>query len=368
MRSAVFLLTAVFCLVSCSSVADRKYEGDSVENPDYSGFVAVADGMLKKKGFSGAVLVAKGKDVIFAKGYGSSDRRNPAAPPVTMNSVFETGSITKQMTAAAVLQLRDRKLLSLEDKIGKFFEGYRYGDKITVKMLLTMRSGLTDYINSPDDFFPPAVNAEIRRKERACLPLERDIVLKNFYDAPLVTEPGRTYFYCNTDYYLLAMIIEKVSGMSYEDYIRRNIFEKCGMASSNVEFQGTDTKGYDSASLYYSIPESLALGCSSVNSNVIDLFRWNTALASGRVIRKKSFREMTESRSYGYGVYRFEDSILHGGVTDVFNSYNVYYIDEKVSIIVLSNCPVYECNATVFAGILRKLYLSHAAPSFSQED
>ena len=150
----------------------------------------------------------------------------------------------------------------------------------------------------------------------------------------------------DANYYLLACIIEQVSGMSYYEYIQKNIFDRCGMNHSNLEFQKTDTRGYDYKDRYYSIPSALALGCGDVNSNVTDLFKWNVLFTSGKVVKKKVFKKMIDSESYGYGVYCHDDSIFHAGVTNVFNSYDGYYFDGKLSIIVLSNCPVAKVNTT----------------------
>ena len=144
--------------------------------------------------------------------------------------------------------------------------------------------------------------------------------------------------------------------MSYSEYIEKNIFDRCGMNHTNLDFQKTDTRGYDYKGRYYSIPASLALGCGDVNSNVTDLFKWNVLFTSGKVVKKKTFQKMIDSESYGYGVYRHDDSIFHAGVTNVFNSYDGYYFDDKISIIVLCNCPVAKINATSVARNLYKIY------------
>ena len=100
----------------------------------------------------------------------------------------------------------------------------------------------------------------------------------------------------------------------------------------------------------------MALGCGDVNSSVTDLFKWNVFFTGGKVVKKKTFRKMTNSESYGYGVYCHEGSIFHAGVTNVFNSYDGYYFDGKVSIIVLSNCPAAKVNTTMVARNLQKMW------------
>ena len=122
--------------------------------------------------------------------------------------------------------------------------------------------------------------------------MDENLVLTYLNDAPLLAEPDSTYFYCNTNYYLLARIIEQVSGISYYEYIQKNILDRCGMSNSNLEFQKTDTRGYDYKDRYYSIPASLALGCGDMNSTVTDLFKWNVLFTSGKVVKKKTFKKM----------------------------------------------------------------------------
>ena len=193
------------------------------------------------------------------------------------------------------MQLVQKKKLSLEDNLSKFFPEYEHGKDITVRMLLNMRSGLTDHINAADDFFPASVYRHIEKNQIKNKPLDQDIVLTYFYDAPLVAAPDSTYFYCNTNYYLLAKIIEQVSGMPYQKYIQEKSLTPCGMTNTNLEFQKTDTKGYDHKNRYYSIPSSLSLGCGDINSSAVDLFKWNVQFAGGKVVSKQSFRKMIDT-------------------------------------------------------------------------
>ena len=355
-----FFMTSFFILnlSSCSSVKKRTWNDEVIVDKKYREFAERADEYLCETGFQGAVLVGRGKKIAFAKGYGVCDEK-AAAPdqcPIGINTTFEAGSISKQMTAAAVMQLAQAGKLAVDDKVSKYFPDFEAGDKITIEMLLNMRSGLTDHINSADDFFPKNIYRRIELKQMACEPVEENLVLDYLNEAPLLAEPDSTYFYCNTNYFLLARIVEQVSGMSFSDYMQKNIFDRCGMARTNLEFQKTDTRGYDYKGRYYSIPASLALGCGDVNSSVTDLFKWNVLFTSGKIVKKKTFKKMIDSESYGYGVYCHEGSIFHTGVTNVFNSYDGFYFDDKLSIIVLSNCPVAKVNTTTVARNLQKMW------------
>lgn len=346
----------------CSSVKNKDWKDDEIVHPKYEELAENICEIVEQKHFSGAILVAQGKNVLFAKGFGPQDKKNADGGNNTIHSVFEAGSITKQMTAACIMQLVQAGKLSVDDKLSKFYPDYEAGNEISVKMLLNMRSGLTDHINAGDEFFPRKINRQIEKNQLNCVPVEKDLVLKHFYDAPLLAKPDSTYFYCNTNYYLLAKIIEQVSGLSYEDYLVQKVFTPCGMNASNVKFQQTTAKGYDYRHRYYSIPAEIGFGCGDLNSSVLDLYKWNTMFAAGKVVKKSTVKQMIDTESYGFGVYRKDNMIFHAGVTNVFNSYNSYHFDKKLSIIVLSNQPVSECNASVVANkIYKAMFVENVA-------
>lgn len=353
----VIFLISFLCVIfsSCSSVKNKNWSESCIINEKYSDFCTEIDNYLLENKFEGVVLVGKGKNIIFAKGYGVCDKNDKNSSPININSTFEIGSISKQITAAAIMQLVQKKKISLNDKLSKYFPEYKYGDDITIKMLLNMRSGLTDHINDAEDFFPPEIYSIIRKKQIVNDAFEEDFVLNYFYDAPLLATPDSTYFYCNTNYYLLAQIVQKVSGKKYHQYIKDNIFDKCGMFNTNTDFQNTDTKGYDFKNRYYSIPYDFAKGCGDINSCATDLFKWNVQFADGKIVNKKSLKQMLDTESYGFGVYVKENKIFHTGITNVFNSYDSYSFDTGISIIVLVNKPVAQCNATFIANKIEKI-------------
>lgn len=350
----VFLSSIFFS--SCSSVKENNISENSIQNEKYEKFCTQTDEYLLGTNFSGTILIAKGDEIIFAKPYGVCDKNLPDSQPITLNTTFEIGSVSKQITAAAVMQLVQKKKLSLDDRISKFFPEYVHGDKISVRMLLNMRSGLTDHINEADEFFPQEVFSTIHKKQIANEPFEENFVLKYFYDAPLLANPNSTYFYCNTNYYLLAKIVEIVTKQPYHEYLQKHIFEKCKMTNTNTDFQNTTAKGYDFRNRYYSLPHDFATGCGDINSTVIDLYKWNMQLAKGKIINKKSLKQMLDTEAYGFGVYVKEDKIFHSGITNVFNSYNLYSFKNQLSIIVLANKPIAQCNATFVANRLEKMF------------
>jgi len=154
-----------------------------------------------------SLLVAFGDDVVLAKGYGLADVEHEV--PVTPETVFQIGSVTKQFTAAAILKLVDAGKLRLEDKLRDVLPGYPFSDeRVTVHQLLNHTSGITSYTRFRKEF-----------AERGDRPFRH----RDFYgfikDEPFEFEPGTTYKYCNSGYYLLGMIIEEVSGVSYRKFL-----------------------------------------------------------------------------------------------------------------------------------------------------
>ncbi len=351
-----FLIMASF--YGCSGKGSKGQLSEQIisDNKKYGNFISAADKYLSENDFSGAVLVAKKNEIIFAKGYGVCDLQNADAGSNTINTVFEAGSLTKQMTAAAVLQLEKKKKLRLDDKIDSYFPEFERGKDITIRMLLNMRSGLTDCINAGAEFFPINIYRAIEQNQLFCTPVDDNLVLAYLPTAPFIAKPGSTYFYCNTNYWLLAKIIEQASGKDYHDYMTKKILKKCHMTHSNFEFQNTDAKGYVGG-VYYSIPAGLSLGCGDLNSNVLDLYRWNCAFISGKIVPKSVIKKLRKSKGYNYGFNCGNKMIFHAGSTNVFNSYNSYNFKNGASVIVLCNRPMSECNATAVAGKLSKLLM-----------
>lgn len=350
----IIIASALLLLSSCKSTDGFSSDQIITSKRHYADFCQKADSYLNEVDFSGAVLVAKGDTIIFAKGYGVSDPKVPESAPNTINTIFEAGSITKQMTAAAILKLEAKHKLELDDKIIDYFPNFQAGNDISIRMLLNMRSGLTDHINSAAEFFPLEIYRALEANQKACQPVDKNVVLTYLSNAPMLAKPDSTYFYCNTNYYLLANIIEAKTGISYYDYMKKNILKKCRMKNSNFDFQHTDAKGY-TAGRYYSIPAGLSFGCGDLNSSVVDLFKWNRCLVKGKIISKKYIRALKKAKGYNYGFNCGNKMIFHAGNTNVFNSYNSYSFKNGISIIVLANRPMSQTNTTVIAGKLRKI-------------
>jgi CubicO group peptidase (beta-lactamase class C family) len=311
--------------------------------------VAAIDSLVTAKLAGGqvagmSVAVVKGRDTLVLKGYGSADLELDV--PTPSRAVYEIGSVTKQFTAAAILQLRDDGKLSLDDDITKYLPDYpTQGHRITVRRLLDHTSGIKGYTELPK------FGAIMQRK------LHRDSLVALFKDEPFDFAPGDALIYNNSAYFLAGLIIEKVSGASYADYVKRTFFDKVGMADSRYCSESEITKrkahGYDfgpgglrlKGHLDHTYPYSAGSLCSTAG----DLVAWNRALHGGRVLSDASYRAMitpvklndgTVPR-YALGLALHHSAghrmIEHGGGINGYLSASRYFPDDDAIIVVLMN-------------------------------
>ena len=292
-----------------------------------------------------AVAVVRGADTLLMKTYGKADLEWDV--PLSQDAVFEIGSVTKQFTAAAILQLRDEKKLDLDADITTYLPNYpTQGRRVSVRRLLDHTSGIKGYteIESFD---------EIRTRT-----LPRDSLVARIAAAPFDFAPGEALIYNNSGYFLLGLIIEKVSGMSYEDYVEQKLFAKLGMSRSsycsNSEVVPRRAHGYAlrNAGLVrapytdHTWPYSAGSLCSTTG----DLITWLRALHGGKVLPPASYQEMiTPGRledgtpvRYAMGLMRTPDAggrpaIHHGGGIFGFVSDTRYYPGDSLYVVVLVN-------------------------------
>ena len=183
---------------------------------------AFLEGQTKADKFSGVVLIAKDSRILFHEAYGDADREKKI--PNRKDTKFNLGSINKNFTRVAVLQLARQGKLSLDDPIKKFLPDYpntQAAEKVTIRHLLNMTSGIGDFFGSRYDATPK----DKIRTLQDYLPL--------FADLPLEFEPGTNNRYSNGGYVVLGVIIEKVGGVDYYTYVRENIFKPCGMLNTD---------------------------------------------------------------------------------------------------------------------------------------
>lgn len=298
----------------------------------------VARYYVDNRQFMGAVLVARGSEVLFSKAYGLANLEWNV--PNTLDTKFRIGSITKQFTAAAILLLEERGKLKLDDPIKDYDpEAPATWDAITLRQLLGHTSGIPNYTDTPDSDRMSAWRAT---------PHE---LLARVRDKPLEFSPGSQMRYSNTNYVLLGMVIEKASGGSYAAFLQQNIFAPLEMNDSgydeNALILPRRAAGYSwgpgglmNAS-YVDMTTPFAAG--ALYSTVVDLFRWERGLFGNKLLSAASLKKMTTQGQghYGLGVGVIEESgrqiVEHGGAIPGFSAKLAYYPKSDVVAVALSN-------------------------------
>lgn len=291
-----------------------------------------------------AIIVVKDGKTVLRKGYGLADTEKKV--PIQPGDVFRLGSITKQFTAVAILMLEEEGKLSVQDEITKFLPDYpTQGKKITVEHLLTHTSGIKSYTGMPG--FRNIVNKDMK-------PLE---VVDFFKNEPMEFSPGERYAYNNSGYFLLGVIIEKVSGMSYADFVAKRIFEPLGMAHTAFEgFERNGVKriaGYQRGRAGYEPARPMSMtqpyAAGSLVSTVDDMARWDAAITAGKLLKpanwKRAFTPYVlnngKPTDYGYGwqVRKFqgEEMIEHGGAINGFHTQGMRLPASRIYVAVLTN-------------------------------
>lgn len=310
----------------------------------------IFENILKNNYPGAAVLVSKDGKILCEKAYGYANLEDEISFKV--DSKFRIASITKQFTAAAILKLQEQGALSVIDNVSKYLSDIPRGDEITIHQLLSHTSGLPRYWN--DEFFevvpvvftPEYMAAEVKKLE---------------YDF----DPGEGWGYSNIGYYILSKIVEKASGLSFHDYLKKTFFVPLGMSNTgaynwitNVKYEGikNEVKGYAFENgKYYNVInlDTFDEGCGELYSTLEDLFKWNEALFNNRVLTETSLNAALTpvmvngpggklvSSNYGYGFFLRQlpgiKIINHSGGLDGYESYLCRFQEMNFNMIIFVN-------------------------------
>jgi len=288
--------------------------------------------------FMGSVLVARDGQVIYSKGYGSANLEWDV--PNTPGTKFRLGSVTKQFTAASILLLEERGKLSVSDPVKKHLPGAPAAwDKITIFHLLTHTSGIPNFTSFP----------EYKKLQPFATTSEQ--LVAHFRDKPLDFEPGEKWQYSNSGYLLLSHLIEKITGDSYEKFVKENLFTPLGMKDSGYDSNATviphrasgyvsGKNGFENAGfIHMSIPQ----GAGALYSTTEDLLKWEQGLFGGKLLKAASLQKMITpfKSNYAFGLQvemvGGHKVIEHGGGIEGFNTELAYYPDNKLTVVVLGN-------------------------------
>jgi len=302
----------------------------------------------KQGRFSGTVLIAKDGKVILRKGYGMANLE--LGVPNSPEMIYRIGSITKSFTALAILQLQAQKKLSVTDPIAKYVpEVPQKWQQITLQQLLTHVSGIPDFTRAtayakPED------------------PLRIEHAMQELAAQPLMSSPGEKFAYSNSGYILLGRLVEKVSGVSYEQYITDNILKPAGLENTAYDHVRPILKNrasgyvFDGDHLVNAGMDDMSgtHSAGALHSTVDDLYKFDQALTDGKVFPKALLDQAFQPRvkwvapppfnmdaSYGYGWMSSSDfghkSLMHGGWVNGFVTEFTRYPDDKMVVILASN-------------------------------
>lgn len=329
-------------LLLCSLVAGVSIRAQvapaGTKQPDTHRMEQVIQDSVITSHFMGTVLVERDGMTILDKGYGSADLEwnVPNAP----DTRFRLGSITKQFTAASILLLEERGKLKVDDPISKYMPDAPAAWKdITFFHLLTHTSGVPSFTSFPD----------YRDQQRN--PVTPEQLVARFRDKPLDFQPGEKWSYSNSGYALLGYLLEKISSEKYCDFLQENIFNPLALRDSGCDRNSVILPRR--ASGYAQGPHGLEnatyidmlvpFSAGELYSTTGDMLRWQQGLFGGKLLSAASLKKMTTpyKENYGFGLdiqtLQGHERISHAGGIDGFNTFEAWYPQEKLSIIVLSN-------------------------------
>ncbi|MDF2190452.1 serine hydrolase [Paraflavitalea sp. CAU 1676] len=312
--------------------------------------------------FSGTILVAQKGKVLLHQGYGFKDQQQRSLNDT--NTLYQIASVTKPFTSTLIGQLVIAGKLSLTDKLQQFYPGFPHGDSITIGHLLTHTAGLWDYTRDVE-----------LMEEQTARSFSQEEIIRVFKDQPLDFAPGTGWSYCNAGYFLLGGIIEKKTGLSYEQAMRKYVFTPLGMRHSAFDFR--NLVSVDKAIGYYAdsseapskkapvVDSTVPWSAGSIYSTAGDLYQWYRGLKS-RVIIPQHWLDsawLPRKNKYGYGW--MTDSVFgrrvvsHSGGIFGFRSAFWMLPKEDVCIVVLSNMETMsreEIARRLLAVVLRQPY------------
>jgi D-alanyl-D-alanine carboxypeptidase len=293
-----------------------------------------------------AVLLARGDEILLREGYGMASLE--LGVEIEPEMVFRIGSISKQFTAVAVLMLAERGKLRLDQTISEILPDYpkEQGSRVRIDHLLSHSSGIPGYTENPEFW------------KNACKDLTAAEMLAFFASQPLQFAPGERFAYSNSGYYLLGMIVEKVSGQSYASFVEQHLFAPAGMKRSLFDdpqkrvpgrvagYQRLESGDYVPAPY---VSPSGAAAAGALASTVDDLRRWNDALLSGKLVSRASldkawtpytFNDGRKSH-YGFGwnlgSFHGEKMVHHGGGIHGFITTMYFFPEKRITAVLLSN-------------------------------
>ncbi len=329
-------------LALCGAAMTAQADGTEADSARVDAYMRAE--MAKRHVPGASVAVVRAGKVVLAKGYGLANVELNV--PATPDTVYEMGSITKQFTATAIMMLVEEGKLALDEKITHYLPDLPTAwSGVTVRHLLTHTSGIKSYTSVPNLF-------SLWRNDYT-----HAQIIQLVSGDPLAFPPGEKWDYSNTGYFLLGMIIEKVSGKAYSDFLTERIFRPLQMTATRVNDWSAIIKnragGYTwrFGALHNADFTSMTWPFSAgvLVSTVRDMAKWDAALYTEKLLKRANLQQMWtpvklnggSTFPYGFGWdledYRKHKLISHGGGIPGFTSYIARFVDDKLTVIVLTN-------------------------------
>lgn len=306
----------------------------------------VVNAALARQYVAGAqVAVVENGRLVYTKGYGY--RNLDDRVPVDARTAFAIGSVSKQFAAASIMLLQEEGKLNVEDSLAKYLPNAPHANEETLYNLLTHTSGIVGYTEIPnfDDKMP--------------VPTTPDAIVATIAKEPLAFTPGTKWEYSNTNYVLLGMVVAKVSGESYQQFLQDHIFGPLGMKRAwftrSERIYADTARGYSEFMLGLPIEHAWPADFSwfdaagALTMSAADLARWDIALDGGRVVRPADFKRMSTSAilangkatNYGFGLMIGSTyghrAVVHDGLVSGFRAENLTFPQDRAAIVLLTN-------------------------------
>lgn len=356
MLSAAILLCAAACANNSNSdggtsqaSTNKPTEKTATVNKDYSEEQKLLENSLKQMNFSGVVRITEDGKTVCEVATGKKDSGSGAE--IEAGTQFCVGSVSKQFTAASIMLLQEKGKLSVDDKLEKYFPGYKYGKDLTVKHLLSMRSGIAEFYDADyiDNVYTELPTGELSKTvtNDATVEENQKALESWLLEQPLTFDPDSTFTYSNSNYFLLARIVEIVSGKKYNAFVRESFFEPLSMKNSTF-IDDADWKNLpnlakptvDAKTVYVGI----TMGLGDIISNTDDMDAWLTSLRTHKLLSAKSVDAMIADYSpeddlvYGYGL--IPDGMggaFHYGYFTTYHAMAYIHPEKKLNLFAVTN-------------------------------
>ncbi len=349
------IITIIFFVFLSQFVFSQKYNFEKLDK--------YFDNLEENNAFMGTVAISKSNELIYTKSVGFLDFKNNIL--LDSNSKFRIGSISKTFTSVLILKSEEDGKLNLDDTIENFFPDLPNSEKITIENLLSHRSGIFNFTDSPE-----YIKYNIHTTSR-------DELIKIISNFDPIFKPGRRSEYSNSNYILLTIILEKLYSKNYSDILSEKITKPYELNNTyygdKIDVKNNEAKSYMYAGKWIPHDEtdpSVPLGAGGIVSNPSDLTKFSYLLFSGNILKNQSLEKMKKiSGQYGLGIFTIpfykKTAFGHTGGIDGFSSIFAHFIDDEVSYALNSNGTNFNNNDISIAVLSAVFDMPYEIPVFS---